>query len=84
MVGLLMRGHTEESLGGNTPWPSPALRAPSPIGWERDGVRALCSLSSGSGSIEDGYDSNYGKGGLQLAEVAELTRATRVIRVGGS
>ena len=28
--------------------------------------------------LEDGYDANYGKGGLQLVEVAELTRNPRI------
>jgi len=41
---------TEESARCTTPSPSPALRAPSPIGWERAGVRGLCRVSSRLGS----------------------------------
>ena len=45
---------TEESPGCTTSSPSPApavAGAPSPIGWERAGVRGLCSVSNRLGSM---------------------------------
>jgi hypothetical protein len=50
------------------------------VGVRRNPVWDNYSYSPDGMPLEDGYDSNYGKGGLQLAEVAELTRFPMIER----
>jgi hypothetical protein len=50
------------------------------VGIRRNPVWNSYSYSPDGMPLEDGYDSNYGKGGLQLAEVAELTRFPKIER----
>ncbi len=50
------------------------------VGIRRNPVWNSYSYSPDGMPLEDGYDANYGKGGLQLAEVAELTRFPRIER----
>lgn len=48
------------------------------VGIRRNPVWNNYSYSPDGMPLEDGYDANYGKGGLQLAEVAELTRFPQI------
>lgn len=50
------------------------------VGIRRNPVWNSYSYSPDGMPLEDGYDANYGKGGLQLAEVAELTRFPKIER----
>jgi hypothetical protein len=50
------------------------------VGIRRNPVWNNYSYSTDGMPLEDGYDSNYGNGGLQLAEVAELTRYPKIER----
>jgi len=48
------------------------------VGIRRNPIWRNYSYSPDGMPLEDGYDANYGKGSLQLAEVAELTRYPQI------
>jgi hypothetical protein len=50
------------------------------VGIRRNPIWNNYSYSPDGMPLEDGYDANYGKGGLQLVEVAELTRYPQIER----